>query len=324
MKQYLDILQNILVNGKSKLPFRKTEGRTLSQGTIGLANVVLSHDMSDGFPLLTTKKMGLRNIAVELEGFIKGITDKKWFKNRKCNIWNEWANPKAVKEYLKAEQGRNLGVSVNDPANIAIAKETLDDLGPIYGYQWRHFGKHYGELPIKEVDQWDVVDFSQVDGNLDGYDQFQNILDTLKTNPTDRRMVCSAWNPCQMHLMALPPCHMIWNVTVYDDKLSLCWMQRSVDTLLGLPYNIASYALLLLLLARHANLEPGNLTGMLVDCHLYENQLEAARQQLTREPKPLPRVYLPDEFDINLWDHTQLCVVDYDPHPPINKVEVVV
>jgi thymidylate synthase len=313
MKQYLNILQNILDNGKEKLPFRKTEGRTLSNSTIGLPNVVFSHDMREGFPLLTTKKMGLKNIAVELEFFIKGLTSKKWLKDRNCHIWDSWANPVKVMHRIRDVEDLNsfLGLSSSD-INQDEVKAEEDDLGPIYGFQWRTFNKTYA---TQNDDDGDFFKY---------FDQLKNIVDTLKTTPTDRRMVCSAWNPNQIEHMALPPCHLMWIVTVYDNQLHMQWTQRSVDTLLGLPYNIASYALLQCLLAKHAGLEPGNLTGMLVDCHLYDNQLEVAREQLTRETRNLPRLELPDNFDFWAWDHTQFKLTNYDPHPPLEKVAVVV
>lgn len=300
MKQYLDLLRNILENGTEKLPYRKTEGRTLSNSTIGLPNLVFSHDMRLGFPLLTTKKMGLKNIAVELEFFIKGLTSKKWLQDRGCHIWDSWANPKEVKRHLESIEAASAS---RDLAQISEseAKFDEDDLGHIYGFVWR---------------------------NLGNFDQLKNIVDTLKESPTDRRMVCSAWSPVEFDTMALLPCHVMWIVTVYDGQLHLHWTQRSVDTLLGLPYNIASYALLLCILAKHANLEPGNLTGSLVDCHLYDNQLEVAREQLKRESRTLPKLEIPnndgDNFDFWKWDHTQFKLTNYDPHPPLEKVSVVV
>jgi thymidylate synthase len=322
MKQYLDLVRSVLEKGTEKLPERKLEGgRKLDNSTIGLPNQVFSHDMADGFPLLTTKKMGLKTIAIELEGFIKGITSKKWYKDRGCNIWNEWANPEKVTESIYGEYDF-------DPDIMKQAQLVEDDLGPIYGYQWRNFGQKYGEK------SW--LDDSGI--SIKGFDQLKNVVDTLTSHPADRRMVCSAWNPNQMHMMALPPCHFAWVVTVYDNKLNLCWCQRSCDLALGVPFNIASYALLLKLLAKHADLAEGNLTGILIDCHIYKNQIEGMKEQIKREPRPLPKVYIPDHvstivkqatsnrhFDWNFWDwdHTQLVLQDYNPHPPI-KMEVTI
>lgn len=294
----------------------------VENGTIGLPNVIFSHDMGEGFPLLTTKKMPLRIIAVELEGFIKGITDKDWYRSRGCRIWDEWSNIEAAKKLYEEWypdgppdvvdyyfEGKPSFESVKKAVQAAAT-----DLGPIYGYQWRRFGQQYN----------DVIE----DGRADGVpvsvatDQFKYIADTLRSNPYDRRMVCSAWNPNQKHMMALPPCHYAFNAVVYGNELSLNWVQRSCDLMLGVPFNIASYALLLKLLARHANLRVGNLTGLLADCHIYDNQIDGAKQQLEREPRPLPRLFIPnndgDSFDIFKWDHTQLELVDYDPHGKID------
>lgn len=354
MKQYLDIVRNVLENGTEKLPERKLEGgRKLDNATIGLPNQVFSHNMRDGFPLLTTKKMGLRNIAVELEGFIKGITSKRWYQERKCNIWDEWANPVAIEEFYdnnytqpyKKELAENEGccsIDSNAPPQLSSIRKyvaaSVDDLGPIYGYQWRKFGQEYSyEVELDPSDpydkRWFVYDGirSNADtskGIYTGYDQLKNIVETLKTHPADRRMVCSAWNPNQMHLMALPPCHFAWVVTVYNNELNLCWVQRSCDLGLGVPYNIASYALLLQLLAFQAGLACGNLTGILIDCHIYKNHINALKEQLTRTPKKLPQLLInnpshPEGFDIFKWTHRDFATVDYLPHPPI-KMDVTV
>lgn len=329
MKKYLDIMSDILQYGTEKVPERKLEGgRKLDSGTIGLPNQFFSHNMKDGFPLLTTKKMGLKNIAIELEGFIKGVTSKKWYRDRGCNIWNEWANPKEVenfyyenyvRHYQKNKNCSNIDSDAPPPLNSIkkYLQQSIDDLGPIYGYQWRSFNKTYSGQ-------------NEDDGDFNNYvDQLKNVVDTLNSNPNDRRMVCSAWNPNQLHLMGLPACHISWVVTVYNNKLHLCWTQRSCDYLLGVPYNIASYALLLTLLAKHAKLEPGNLSGVLIDCHLYNNQIEIAKEQLTRTPKTLPTLEILEQnkdepWDFWKWNHSQIKLHNYLPHPPLEKVEVVV
>jgi len=180
---------------------------------------------------------------LELEFFIKGLTSKRWLQDRGCWIWNEWANTK------KVPYG-------NDPET----KEQMfleDDLGAIYGKQWRNFG---------------------------GVDQLERVVITLKTNPNDRRMIVSAWNPPELSFMALPPCHVMYQIIVINDTINLNWYQRSVDTMLGLPYNIASYGLLLELLAKESGLIPARLCGMLGDVHIYENHIENAKIQLWREP----------------------------------------
>ena len=268
MKSYLDIVQNVLDNGVSKetrtgLPALTTFGE------------VFRHDMSEGFPLLTTKKMAVKTMWVELEGFIKGITSKKWYQDRGCKIWNEWSNPS----------------NSND-----------DDLGPIYGFQWRRFNQAYDEND---------------EGCLTKYDQLQKIVTQLRNDPSDRRMVCSAWNPVQIHKMALPPCHVLWNVVAIKDKLNLLWHQRSCDLMLGIPFNIASYATLLVLLANEAGLKPGILQGTLTDCHIYENQIEGAKEQLSRDPRKLPTVRMGHSF-IHDWTSEDIDLVDYNPHSKIN------
>lgn len=304
MKAYLDIVRDVVENGVWK------ENRTGIR-TKTVVNAIFSHDMKNGFPLLTTKKMGLKNIAVELEGFIKGITSKAWYQERKCHIWDSWANPKAVKEELRISKIYNPGISVDDPACIKIAQQDLDDLGPIYGYQWRRFNQVYDEND---------------NGCIEKYDQLQNILDTLKNNPDDRRMVCIAWNPCQLSIMALPPCHMLWGLVHVNNVLSLYWTQRSCDLMLGIPYNIASYALLLTLLCKQFNMVPGNLTGLLADCHIYENQLEGAYKQLDRLPRTLPGVYIDGDKSFNIldWTYENIKLLDYNPYEKISFGDVAI
>lgn len=271
MRQYLNIIYNVLKNGVKK------ENRT-GISTISTFAETFRHDMSQGFPLLTTKKMAIKSVLVELEGFIKGITSKRWYQDRGCKIWDEWSNP----------------LVTND-----------DDLGPIYGYQWRRFSQTY--------DEYD-------DGCLTKYDQFDNIVRTLKHSPHDRRMVCSAWNPVQINRMALPPCHILWNVVVLGDKLNLAWYQRSCDLMLGVPFNIASYATLLLLLCKETGFEPGILHGTLSDCHIYENQIEKAEEQLDRIPRSLPTMNVrgTGEFNVYNWRHDLIDLKNYNPYPKID------
>lgn len=287
MKAYLDILDNIMTNGHD-LRMNRT-----GIPDIGLsAGAVFEHDMSTGFPLVTTKKMGLKNIATELEFFLRGITDKKWLQDRKCHIWDEWANP------IKVEQKYNIATNklpkLTDTEKTQIRNSIMDmerDLGPIYGFQWRHFGGEY---------QWNAnrINANPMD-NFDpknpGIDQVQNAIDKLKNNPNDRRILVSAWNPVAIPQMALPPCHVMHQLVVRDGKLSLIWTQRSCDMFLGVPYNIASYALLLLLYAKEAGLKPGMLKGELHDAHIYQNHIPQVREQLKRKPYPLPTVEIPDD-----------------------------
>ena len=283
MRDYLSIVRNILVTGDYK------ENRT-GVPTYSIAGAMFEHDMSYGFPLLTTKSVSLRLVASELEFFIKGLTDKKWLQERNNHLWDEWC------WQLKVPYGHD--------------KETQQkmfeerDLGPIYGFQWRHFDAEY--------DGFDK-DYSE-----QGIDQLENLIDTLKTNPNDRRMIVSAWNPNQVNEMALPPCHYGFQVTVTDDKLNLMWNQRSVDTALGLPFNIASYGLLLHLLAKETEFEEGHLVGFLGDTHIYENHVESLKKQLSRVPKDLPSIETENFTSIFDWEYTDSKVVDYENHGQIN------
>lgn len=286
MQAYLNILRDITENC--------TDIRNNRTGIpdIGLGHgATFVHDMEMGFPLITTKKMGLKNIATELEFFIRGITDKKWLQDRKCKIWNEWANP------VKVEQQYNLRTqngNFTDTEKTAVRNSIMDnerDLGPIYGFQWRHFGGEY-QWDEKRIEKDPTDNFNPANP---GIDQVANAIDKLKNNPNDRRILVSAWNPTAFGQMALPPCHVMHQLIVRDGKLNLIWTQRSCDMFLGIPYNIASYALLLLLYAKEANLKPGILKGELHDAHIYTNHTEQVHQQLTRTPYPLPTVEIPDE-----------------------------
>ena len=274
-QQYLDVMQRILDKGIRR------SNRT-GVDTIGLPSSMLVMDLADGFPLLTTKRIAFKTMAVELEGFIKGVTDKRWFQERGCHIWDEWCSP------LKVPYGNDA------ESKAAMASEA--DLGPIYGAQWRGFG---------------------------GRDQLAAILADLSASPDSRRMVCSAWNPPEIPTMALPPCHVLWQVLVLGGKLHLNWYQRSADWFLGVPFNMASYSLLAALLAAHAGLARGVVTGFFGDSHLYDNQIAAAREQLSRtEHFPAPDVNVPTASILD-WSHDKVEVVGYQYHPSI-KVPVVV
>ena len=283
MKAYLDILDNIYRNcgdirhNRTGIP------------DIGLGHgATFEHDMEMGFPLITTKKMGLKNIATELEFFLHGITDKKWLQDRKCNIWNEWANPVKV----KAQYDMHLPTtSLSSTDLLHSIMDNERDLGPVYGFQWRHFGGEYQWNP-KRIEKNPTDNFNP---QKPGIDQVANAIDKLKNNPNDRRIIVSAWNPTDFPYMALPPCHMMHQLIVRNGKLNLIWTQRSCDMFLGIPYNIASYALLLLLYAKEAGLKPGILKGELHDAHIYTNHLSQVALQLQRKPLPLPTVEIPDK-----------------------------
>jgi thymidylate synthase len=276
---YLDIVANVLAYGKYK------QNRT-GVGAYTMPHTMIQHDMSVGFPLLTTKRMGIKSISAELEGFIKGITDKQWFIDRKCYIWNEWSNPKTIP------------VGLSDDERKAWQLDSMD-LGKIYGYQWRNF-------------------------NSQGYDQVKQVVDTLKADPNNRRMLVSGWNPNQLNEMALPPCHVLHHVTVVDNTLHLCWFQRSVDVGLGLPYNLASYAMLLHLYCKEGGFKEGILTGFLSDVHIYENHVDALKEQLNRTPYLPPNIETENFTDIFSWEYTDTKLSsDYQYHPAI-KMDVAV
>jgi len=283
MREYLSIVRNILVTGDYK------ENRT-GVPTYSISGAMFEHAMSDGFPLLTTKSVSLRLVASELEFFIKGLTDKKWLQERNNRLWNEWCWQAKV-PYGHDEETRK-----------RMSEER--DLGPIYGFQWRHFDAKY--------------DGFDKDYSGQGIDQLENLIDTLKTNPNDRRMIVSAWNPNQVDEMALPPCHYGFQVTVTDDKLNLMWNQRSVDTALGLPFNIASYGLLLHLLAKETGFEEGYLVGFLGDTHIYENHVESLKKQLSRVPKDLPSIETENFTSIFDWEYADSKVIGYENHGRID------
>ncbi len=284
MQNYLGIVKNILENGIRK------ENRT-GVDTLAIAGAMFEHDMAKGFPLLTTKKIPFRLVSSELEFFIKGITDKNWLKERNNHIWDEWANPK------KAAYGHD------EETKKKMADER--DLGAIYGFQWRHFTAPY--------------DSHDTDYTGQGVDQLKNIVETLRKNPNDRRMIVSAWNPSMLGQMALPPCHYGFQVTVIDGRLNLLWNQRSVDTMLGLPFNIASYALLLHLLAKEADLKEGKLIGFLADTHIYVNHMDGAKEQLARDPSkyPLPKIETENFTSIFDWKHEDSKIMGYESYPTI-------
>lgn len=458
-KQYLDIAQDILDNGIE-------EPNRTGINTLGVLVRTIQHDMADGFPLLTTRKVPIKSVMVELEGFLNGITDKRWYQERGCNFWSEWSNPTVVQEEMNESP-----IPVSPEEKKAIQKETFD-LGPIYGYQWRNFGRKYKPHPqlpkgveitsvgvgnkrsgdnasplystwymmldrcynenskdyhkyggrsvhvsnswlmfenferdAKLLKGWDLksanwdeytldkdklsgfrysketcmwldkkeqclygrsvtgVIATSPDGNVfeydtavecadmhglddgsiarclsgrykhtkgwtfkrknprlaaqEGFDQLEYIVNELKTNPTNRRLVCSAWNMNQVDEMALPPCHVLFGVNFKGGRLHLNWYQRSCDWALGVPANIASYGMLLLLLATECGMKPGTLSGIFIDAHLYVNQLDGIKEQLSRKPADkLPQMAVSnadwaDKFDIFKWTHADYKLSKY-------------
>ncbi|MFC1801353.1 thymidylate synthase [Nanoarchaeota archaeon] len=288
MKAYLDIVRKILEKGITK------EDRT-GVGTKAIAGIMFEHDMTDGFPLMTTKSVPLRLVASELEFFIKGISDKKWLQERKNHIWDEWCSPEIV-PYAHDEETK---------------KKMMEerDLGPIYGWQWRHFGAKY-------------QGYNQ-DYQNQGVDQLKRLVADLKKTPHSRQMLVLAWNPVDRDRVIPPFCHYGFQVTVLNNKLNLMWSQRSIDTALGLPFNIASYGLLLHLLAKETGLGEGRLVGFLGDAHIYLNHLEGLKEQLSREPFTLPKIKTDNFTSIFDWKYTDSEVENYQHHPRI-KFEIAV
>ena len=253
MRQYLDLMQRILDEGIPQ------DDRT-GTGTLSLFGAQLRFDLAEGFPLLTTKKLHLRSIIVELLWFLRGDTNVRWLQERKVGIWDEWADADG-------------------------------DLGPVYGKQWR---------------DWETADGRHID-------QIAELIEQIKTNPASRRQIVSAWNPGDLHAMALAPCHCLFQTYVANGRLSLQLYQRSADIFLGVPFNIASYALLTHMLAQQCGLDPGEFIWTGGDCHLYSNHLDPAREQLAREPGPLPRLEIlrkPDAID--QYEYEEFRLVDYE------------
>lgn len=282
MKVYLDVVQKILDEGIVK------KDRT-GTGTIAIAGAMFKHDMSEGYPLLTTKSVPLRLVASELEFFIKGISDKQWLIERNNHIWDEWCSPEII-PYAHDEETK---------------KKMMEerDLGPIYGWQWRHFGAKYIDYKTNYEGQ--------------GVDQLKRVVNDLKTKPESRQMLVLAWNPMDINKVIPPFCHYGFQVTVLNNKLNLMWSQRSIDTALGLPFNIASYGLLLHLLAKETGFEEGKLVGFLGDAHIYTDHVEGLKEQLTRTPMKLPTIHTENFTSIFDWRYEDSKIENYEHHPRI-------
>ena len=256
-QQYLDLLADILANGS----FRQDRTGTGAKSLFGRQ---MRFDLAAGFPLLTTKKLHLKSIIVELLWFLRGDTNVKYLHDHGVSIWDEWAD----------EAG---------------------DLGPVYGKQWRSWAAPDGRV----------------------IDQMAQLVQSLKTNPNSRRHIVSAWNPSEVDDMALPPCHCLFQFFVADGKLSCQLYQRSADVFLGVPFNIASYALLTLMMAKVTGYEPGEFVHTLGDAHLYLNHLDQAKLQLSREPMPLPTLHVADKDDLLAFDYEDFRLEGYAAHPSI-------
>lgn len=258
MRQYLDLLDHILQNGRRK------DDRT-GTGTLSVFGYQMRFDLQDGFPLLTTKKLHLKSIIYELLWFLRGDTNVRFLQEHGVRIWDEWAD----------EQG---------------------ELGPVYGSQWR---------------AWQTADGRTVD-------QIAQVVHQIQKNPDSRRLIVSAWNPGEVDAMALPPCHALFQFYVAGGRLSCQLYQRSADVFLGVPFNIASYALLTQMMAQVCGLEPGEFVHTFGDVHLYRNHIEQARTQLTRQPYPLPQMKLnPQVRSIFGFHYEDFELVNYQAHPHI-------
>ena len=287
-KQYQSLLQDIINNGVEK------KDRT-GTGTISVFGRQIRHKMSDGFPLLTTKKMAFKTMVTELLWFLRGDTNIKYLVDNGCHIWDGDAYKNYTKSFLGYEDIPSQEWFINEIKTNPDFANRFGDLGPIYGKQWR---KWYG---------WRKHSLT---------DQIANLINDLKTNPDSRRLMVNAWNVGELDQMVLPPCHYGFQCYVREGKyLSLMWNQRSVDTFLGLPFNIASYGLLLEILAKEVNMIPDELIGNLGDVHLYSNHIEQAKEQINREPFQLPKLTL----EHSSLDPVELVykLEDYQSHPTI-------
>ncbi len=264
MKQYHDLMRHILENGTRK------SDRT-GTGTLSVFGYQMRFDLSEGFPVVTTKKLHLRSIIHELLWFLQGDTNIKYLKENGVSIWDEWAD----------ENG---------------------NLGPVYGYQWRN---------------WPARDGGTID-------QIERIIHQIKNNPDSRRHIVSAWNVADVENMALPPCHAFFQFYVADGRLSCQLYQRSADVFLGVPFNIASYALLVLMVAQVCDLEPGDFVHTFGDAHLYSNHIEQTHLQLSREFRPLPTMKInPEVKSIFDFKYEDFELINYDPHPHIRAAVAV-
>lgn len=259
---------------------REREDRT-GTGTLGIFGHQMRFDLRAGFPLLTTKKLHVRSIIHELLWMLRGETHVASLQKAGVSIWDEWGTPEQTSRF-----GRQAG-----------------DLGPVYGHQWRNFGAT-----------------PNPDGTYapDGFDQIAHVVDQIRKNPHSRRLVVTGWNPAEANQVALPPCHTLFQLYVQDGELSCQLYQRSGDVFLGVPFNIASYALLTCLIAQVTDLRPGDFIHTFGDVHLYKNHVEQARLQLTREPRHLPTLRLdPAIRDLAAVEFDDIVIEGYDPHPAI-------
>jgi thymidylate synthase len=286
--------------------------------------------MRDGFPLITTKKINPQTIFVELEGFIKGITDKRWYQERKCYIWDEWCNPQRIKDYFIADPYIAFTQVIKKHFdNPSISTKFINQLNKLIDEQYYYERVQHIKWTPNTKTIYDLIQLYECDlgeiygkqwrsfGNDEGIDQLYDLVNTMKNNPLDRRMIVSAWNPTAIkaNTMALPPCHWAFEVHSNGTEFDLIWHQRSVDVFLGLPFNIASYAMLMKLLEKETGLVARHLNGFLGNTHIYENHMEQINLQLSREPYALPTLKLPDDVNIFNWESHQWELINYQHHP---------
>lgn len=308
MKQYLDLCRHILENGNDK-------GDRTGTGTWSVFGYQMRFNLQEGFPLMTTKKIAFRLIATELLWFIKGDTNVRTLIAQNNHIWDEWAFEKWVKsedykgpdmtdfghrvlqdQLFKEQYDEQMQVFQKRILEDEVFAKKFGDLGPVYGKQWRSWPDEKG-------------------GTID---QLRNVIESIKKNPNSRRHIVSAWNPAEVDDMALPPCHSLFQFYVADGKLSCQLYQRSADVFLGVPFNIASYALLTHLIAKECKLEVGDFVHTLGDAHIYKNHLAQVEEQLSRTPKALPKLVIKTNKD-SIFDYemADLTIEGYDPYPRI-------
>jgi thymidylate synthase len=301
MHQYLELLQSILDRGHDK------SDRT-GTGTRSLFGYQMRFPLKDGFPLVTTKKVHFKGVVAELLWFLSGSTNIRPLVEQKVGIWTDWPLAKYRKEVDPNISRQDFEQKIID--DMAFASK-WGDLGPVYGAQWRSWNAGPKEDSLYGMSPLFAVEYNYID-------QITNLVEGIQHNPDSRRHLVVAYNVGEVDQMALPPCHSLFQMYVADGKLSCQLYQRSADCFLGVPYNIASYALLTLMVAQVTRLEPGEFIHTLGDAHLYSNHFEQARLQLSREPRPLPTVRLNPEiksiFDFRLED---ISLEGYDPHPTI-------
>ena len=274
-QQYLDLVEEILNKGE------EAPCRTGNKVLVRL-NKSLTWDVNEGFPILTFRQIPFKGAKAELSCFVQGITDKQIYQERGCNYWNYWCNPTKVpysdKEGMKQER----------------------DLGNIYGFSWRHFGLDYENYDTDYTNK--------------GYDQLAHVIDKLKTDPYDRRMIITAWDPAHMNTMGLPPCLHTWQFNYLGNKLHITGLQRSADTILGVPADMVQGALLLHLVAKTANMQPGTITLEFCNCHIYDNHISIVKEHLENWRNcdiPLPKLELADEADVFNFLPDMAKLVDY-------------